>query len=530
MANEFIGLTSLDNELSRPSNVEIVFRHTLADNVIYVIYLQLNECILVIFLLILELNHRNFKPKTMNLKSVNLLLVPLLMSCSVKKAEQKPNILFILTDDQRWDALGYAGNEIIQTPEMDQLAKEGVYFKNAFVTTPICAASRASIFTGLYERTHGYTFGQKLEEPYAKNSYPAKMKEAGYYTGFFGKFGVRYDSIAFLFDVVESYDRNDRLPDYRGYFYKTLNGDSVHLTRYTGQMGLDFIENAPSDRPFCLQLSFSAPHAHDPSEGQYFWQETTDPLYQDITIPDPILSEDKYFEELPEYVKEGINRTRWTWRYDTPEKYQHSMKGYYRMISGVDLEIGKIRRLLEDKGLADNTVIIFMGDNGYFEGERQLAGKWLMYDNSLRVPMMIYDPRNKDHQDIDEMALNIDIPATILDLAGADIPESWQGKSLAGFLSGQDPLEDREFSLFEHLWDTPMIPPSEGIRTEKWKYFHYRIDLAHEELYDLENDPLEIVNLSDSIAFQGVLEDLRMKTDSLANVYTQAKVVEEVSE
>jgi arylsulfatase A-like enzyme len=463
----------------------------------------------------------------MTVRIIHFLLIAVtfsLLSCSVKKPGN-PNIIFILTDDQRWDALGYAGNIIIHTPEMDRLAKEGVYFRNAFVTTPICAASRASILTGLYERTHGYTFGQgNIKEPYIKNSYPIIMNEAGYYTGFFGKFGVQYDSITSLFDESEIYDRNGRYDDYRGYFYKTLGKDTVHLTRYTGQRAINFIQEAPSDRPFCLSLSFSAPHAHDPADDQYFWQQTTDYLYQDITIPGPILSEDKYFEEQPQYVKEGINRTRWTWRYDTPEKYQHSMKGYFRMISGVDAEIGKIRKALADKEIADNTVIIFMGDNGYFEGERQLAGKWLMYDNSIRVPMMIYDPRYKEHKDVNEMVLNIDIPATILDIAGIDKPEIMQGKSLVGFFHGENSLEDREYFICEHLWETPMIPPSEGIRTKKWKYFRYRHDLAHEELYNLENDPIEIDNLKDSVAFQNVLQNLRLKTDSITGELTKAKI------
>jgi arylsulfatase A-like enzyme len=187
-------------------------------------------------------------------------LILFLFSCTKENVELPPNIIFILTDDQRWDALGYAGNSIIQTPEMDKLAKEGVYFRNAFVTTPICAASRASIFTGLYERTHGYTFQQgDIKDPYIQNSYPAILKKSDYYTGFFGKFGVQYDSIASLFDVSDDYDRNGKYSDYRGYFYKTIGYDTVHLTRYTGQQAIDFITNAPAGRPFCLSLSFSAP-------------------------------------------------------------------------------------------------------------------------------------------------------------------------------------------------------------------------------------------------------------------------------
>lgn len=259
--------------------------------------------------------------------------------------QQKPNIIFILTDDQRWDALGYAGNKIIQTPEMDKLAETGAYFSRGIVTTPICSASRASIFSGLHERTHKYTFQTgEIRCEYMETAYPRLLKEAGYYTGFFGKFGVNFSGKEAMFDVIDDYDRNGQFPDRRGYYYKTLGRDTVHLTRYTGQQGLDFIENAPANQPFCLSLSFSAPHAHDNAPLQYFWQEEPDKLYQNMEMPGPELADDKYFLELPLPVREGFNRLRWTWRYDTPEKYQHSVKGYYRMIYGIDLEIAKIRK------------------------------------------------------------------------------------------------------------------------------------------------------------------------------------------
>lgn len=442
-----------------------------------------------------------------------------------QKDPEKPNIIFILTDDQRWDALGYAGNEVIRTPEMDKLAKEGVYFKNAFVTTPICAASRASILTGLYERTHGYTFGQgNIKQPYIENSYPMQMKKSGYYTGFFGKFGVNYDSIAEMFDVSEVYDRNGNYKDRRGYFYKTIGEDTVHLTRYTGQQAMDFIDGVPADKPFCLSLSFSAPHAHDPAADQYFWQDEVDGLYQDIEIDLPLFNEDKYFNAQPVYVREGENRTRWHWRYDTPEKYQHSVKGYYRMISGIDLEIGKIRKLLKEKGIDRNTIIIFMGDNGYFLGERQLAGKWLMYENSLRVPLIIYDPRSPNHRDIEDFALNIDIPSTIFDFAGLEIPSVWQGKSLAKYVEGENPGKNREELLFEHLWEVDIIPPSEALRTKNWKYLRYRNDLQHEELYNLELDPWEEHNLVNEEQHKARLEEMRTSFDQLASQLEEKKL------
>ena len=441
----------------------------------------------------------------------NVIFVLLLFLFAIRlQAQEKPNIIFILTDDQRWDALGYAGNDIIQTPEMDKLAQEGLYFRNAFVTTPICAASRASILTGMYERTHGYTFGQgEIKRPYIDNSYPMKMKQSDYYTGFFGKFGVNYSGFEQLFDIGENYDRNGKFKDKRGYFYKTIDKDTVHLTRYTGHKAIEFINSAPADRPFCLSLSFSAPHAHDPAVDQYFYEEQFNALYGDVKIKDPLLGKKKYFDAQPEYVRGGENRTRWHWRYDNAEKYQESIKGYYRMISEVDREIGRVRQALKEEGLDKNTIIILMGDNGYFLGERQLAGKWLMYDNSLRVPLIIFDPRNPNHRDIDDMALNIDIAATIFDFAGLEIPEIWQGQSLAPYVKGENPLATREEFICEHLWQVDIIAPSEGIRTEGWKYFRYRNDTAHEELYNLENDPLEKKNLANKKRYKDRLLDMR---------------------
>jgi arylsulfatase A-like enzyme len=430
--------------------------------------------------------------------------------------QKKPNIIFILTDDHRWDALGVAGNTIIQTPEMDKLARAGLYFEKAFVTTPICAASRASFLTGLYERTHGYTFGRgAIRQEFMDHSYPTELRKAGYYTGFFGKLGVTYPEFKTLFDEGESYDRLDKFKDARGYFYKTIGSDTVHLTRYTGQKAIDFIQHAPKGKPFMLSLSFSAPHAHDPSEAQYFWSPEFDTMYQGINIPDPPMKEDSYFQAQPSYVRNGENRTRWYWRFDTPEKYQRSVKGYYRMISEVDAEIGKIRKALAQSGQADNTVIILMGDNGYFLGERQLAGKWLMYDNSLRVPLILYDQRKPAQKRSAEFALNIDVPATILDLAGIPAPKSWQGISL---LSSR--LSRRKEFLTEHLWQTPIIPPSEAIRTKRWKYFRYINDPSHEELYDLKRDPSEKTNLANDPAHTGDKNKLREKLEKLVSGYT----------
>ena len=421
--------------------------------------------------------------------------------------------------------MGYAGiNPNIQTPQMDLLAKQGCYFSNAFVTTPISAASRASILTGLYERTCGYNFGTgNLKEPYRALLYPTYLKNNGYYTGCFGKLGVRIPESKTLFDECDYYLFSG-YRDKRCYFYKTINGDTVHLTTFTGHQAVEFIENAPEDKPFILNVGFAAPHAADQAPDQYFWSEANNEIYEDMTMPDPILNDEKYFNRLPKEVRVGESWIRWKWRYDTPEKYQHSIKGYFRMIKDIDDEIAKIRTALEKKGVADNTVIIFMGDNGYFLGERKIAGKWLMYDNSLRVPMAIYDPRADRHRDIDDMVLNIDITQTILDLAQIPAPKEYQGVSLVPYLEGGKPKVKRDAILFEHLLNNPRIPQSEGLRTERWKYMRYRQVEAPEELYDLQKDPLETENLAGQKKYEKVLLKMRQECDRQIKKYTDAQL------
>ena len=429
--------------------------------------------------------------------------------------QDRPNIIFIVTDDQRANALGYAGNDIIQTPEMDKLAREGTYFRNAFVTTPICAASRASIMTGLYERSHGYTFTKPpLKQEYIKNSYFALLQEAGYHNGFIGKFGVKFENNldSSLFDVYHS--------ESQGAYY--MMGDSMskdHLTDRIGQKAIDFIAGAPQDRPFCLSLSFWAPHAVDPAPEQYVWPKRHDNLYTDITIPEPEMSSDKDFEKLPHAVKVGFNRTRWKWRFDNPEKYQQMVKGYYRMLTAIDDNIGRIRKALAENGMAENTVIILIGDNGYFLGERQMAGKWLMYDLSLKVPLIIHNPLAQSPTEVSDMVLNLDVTPTILDFANVDVPSSYHGYSLRAYTnsSRQDP-DARESFLCEHLWDFEHIPPSEGIRTDEFKYFRYINNPEIEELYDLKNDPKEGTNLVGDEEYSKILASLREECNRKVNI------------
>jgi arylsulfatase A-like enzyme len=303
------------------------------------------------------------------------------------------------------------------------------------------------------------------------------------------------------------------MPDF--YYRLTGEGGTTHtyLTYLTGEKAENFIEHAPDDRPFCLSISFNAPHAEDRSPDQYIYPENLTDLYSDVTIPDPALGDESYFLQQPEFVRTGMNRIRWHWRFDTPEKYQKMVKGYYRMITAVDEVVGRLRDKLATQGKSNNTVIILLGDNGYFLGERGLAGKWLMYDNSLRVPLIIYDPRNDDNRRTDDhITLNIDIAPTVMDLAGVRIPEIIQGKSLVPLLH-ENPDGWRTEFFCEHLFNNPLIPKSQGIRTAKWKYFRYIEHPGYEELYDLEKDPLEINNLAGNPDYRKKKDELRKLSD-----------------
>ena len=419
--------------------------------------------------------------------------------------EARPNFLFVLTDDQRFDALGSAGNPIIRTPNIDRLDGEGIRFERAFVTTPICAASRASILTGTYERTHTYTFTKPpLARSFTDVSFPVRLREAGYRTGFVGKFGVAVakDVETDMFDFV----RFDSLPH-----VQTIDGVERHMTEVEGEKVVEFLRGVEPGRPFCMIWCPWAPHADDDNPKQYFWPPTVDGLYEDVVIPGPEMAAPQYYQAQPSFLKNTMSRTRWSWRFDTPDKYQAMVKGYYRMISGIDMVLGRIRNELARLGLDGNTVIVFTSDNGYILGERGYADKWLMYDLSIRVLLIVYDPR-APHGSRGlvkrDMVLNIDLGPTFMDLAGLPVPPRVQGRSLSPLLGRRTPPWRTEI-FCEELWDNPDIPRSECVRTERWKYIQYPAHPEYVELFDLANDPDEKRNQAGDPGHARVLAELR---------------------
>ncbi len=433
-------------------------------------------------------------------------------------AETRPNLIFFLSDDQRADFMGCAGHPILKTPTMDRLAASGVRFENMFVTTSICAASRASIFTGLHERTHGYTFRTPpIGAAHTRLSYPALLRAAGYRTGFVGKFGVAVEAgeRESMFDVFVPLGRSP-------YLKPQPDGSRRHVSEIAGDRAIEFLRSTPDDRPFCLSVSFNAPHAEDgDKKNHYPWPKAVDGWYDDVPIPRPRL-EDTY-PAHPEFLKKSLNRVRWFWRWDTPEKYERNVRSYYRMISGIDHVMGRVLAEVEASGRAEDTVVVFSGDNGYYRGDRGFAGKWSHYEESLRVPLIVFDPRLPPAQRgrvVSATTLNLDIPATLLAYAGIEVPTSYRGASLRPWIDGERPPQWRRDFFCEHLMEHAQIPKYEGVRGERYVYARYfEQQPTYEYLHDLRIDPDQRRNFAGDPEYSSILARFRARCDELRDEY-----------
>ncbi len=438
------------------------------------------------------------------------LMAPMLVLSFKKKEEKKPNIIFLLADDLRYNSLGCMGNSIIKTPSIDQLAGHGTLFKNAFVTTSICCISRASIFSGQYAARHGILdFVTNFTDSARMKTFPLILKGNGYYTGFIGKYGVG-NNLPFT-----DYDYWKGFPGQGVYFYKDAAGNPLHSTDMMGNQALEFLRTRDKSKPFCLQVSFKAPHVEDnnPIHNGYVYSPFYENYYSQETIPPSPTGDIAFYMSFPELFRVSAKgntneaRVRWEHRFSTASKYQESVKSYFKLVSGMDDAVKRIVDELKSKGLEKNTVIIFSSDNGYALGDHGLEGKWFGQNESIRVPTIVYDGRvAQDHHNNNEMVLNIDIAPTILDYAGISIPASMQGSSMKPLVEERTSKQRNEF-YYEHGYDTEKskvyLPKSEGIVGLKYKYMRYYNGMDpdnffYEELYNYVLDPFEVQNLANN--------------------------------
>jgi N-acetylglucosamine-6-sulfatase len=435
---------------------------------------------------------------------------------ATRKRDERYNVIFIMTDDQRWDAMSCMGHPFLETPNMDRLARDGALCENAFVTTSLCSPSRASILSGLYAHQHGVLDNATLLPP-GTPTYPRLLQAAGYETAYIGKWhmGGSRD------DPRPGWDHWVSFRGQGSYFDPTfnINGERKASKGYTTDLITDYaVEwlSARGDQPFCLAIGHKATHALFRPAPRHADK------YADVAIPQPMPNTDENYKGLPAWVRAQRN----SWHgvdnmYHGALSWDKFYRDYHRTLLAVDEGLGRILDTLEQKGLLDSTLVIFFSDNGFLHGEKGLIDKRCMYEPSIRVPLLVHCPGLiKRGTRISEMILNIDLPALFLDAAGLEPPQSMQGTSPLALLRGEK-VPWRKSWLYEYFFERsfPQTPTVFGVRTDDFKYMEYYGIWDKNELYHLTKDPDENNNLIDDPAYEEKRKELRTELAALRKRY-----------
>ena len=456
--------------------------------------------------------------------------------------ESKPNIIFIFTDDHANHAISAYGSVINNTPNMDRIANEGMLFQNAFVTNSICAPSRAVILTGKHSHINGHHRNGPIFNG-AQMTFPKILRENGYETALVGKWHLRSDPTGF-----DHYEVLLGQGPYYNPVLKTPEGQVKHtgyVTEIITERTFDWLNNRDSDKPFMLMMQHKAPHREWQPAPKYM------DLYEGETIPEPVdlfdtwenrnsgaqtnemsirthlrLKQDLKVMGPPNILNEEQGAI-WSKHYDPrnewyeenkPEgdeliswMYQRYIKDYLRCIQSVDDSVGEVLDYLDEKGIADNTVVIYSSDQGFYLGDYGWYDKRWMYEPSMRTPLMVRWPGVTKPGSVNtEMVQNLDYAQTFLDIAGATAPDDMQGLSLEPLMRGNF-LEENRDSLYYHYYEFPgvhAVPRHCGVRTDRFKLIYY-YQLSEWELYDIKNDPRERDNLYGDVEYAGILQNMK---------------------
>ena len=446
-----------------------------------------------------------------------------LASATLAAEQQRPNILFIFSDDHAQHAISSYGSKVNQTPNIDRLAKDGVRFQHACVGNSICTPSRATLLTGQYSHINGVPVFNRLDG--SRDNVAKRLQAGGYHTGMIGKWHLGSDPTGF--------DRWIVLPGQGVYWDPVflVNGHKLtikgHCTTVTTELGIEWLKTRPQDKPFFLMLHHKAPHRH--------WEPDTrnKELFKDRAFPEPATLWDDYATrpaalpaneqtvardltrrdlklEPPADLK-GPARNQWfnqkpdevtvgdktlTGKELTRWKYQQYMRDYLACVQGVDDSVGQMLDYLDAAGLAENTVVIYASDNGWYLGDLGLYDKRFMYEPGLHVPLLARGPGIRAGIAPDQLTVNIDLAPTFLDLAGLPIPDSMQGRSVLPLLRGESPADWRTSIYYRYYHDPGHHNTAAhyGVRTATHKLVHYWKQNAY-ELFDLTRDPTEQHNL-----------------------------------
>lgn len=435
-----------------------------------------------------------------------------MVSRAVEAANEpaRPNFVFVLIDDLRYDLAHCTGNPIAKTPNIDRIARDGVMFKNAFVTISLCSPSRASFLTGRYAHSHGvYQNETRPELDPAIETWPKTLQQAGYDTAFVGKWHQgKGGQPRKGFNHWYSFDG-------QGVFENpTINNDG-DVKQVNGFMTDILSDEAMSwlkkDRtsPFCLYLSHKAIHQPFSAAPRH------EHLYDGEKPPHPPNVFDQ-LEGKPEWLTRPRKALPPRQGEDTP-KLDETIRQQLRCLASVDEGVGRVLNYLSSTGQLDNTVIVFAGDNGFYHGEHGLSDKRSAYEESVRIPLVVSYPKMiKPGTKIEDMVLNIDVAPTMLDLAGVKSPEGVQGKSMVPLLKSESGRWRKSF-LYEYMWESrfPGNPNVLAVRTEGWKYIRYPSIDDIDELYDLRNDPYEMRNVAADPKYASTREDMKRELDRL---------------
>ncbi len=503
-------------------------------------------------------------------------LVLTLLTFSCTEREKKPNIIFIMTDDHARQAISAYGSYRNETPNIDRLANEGMLFENAYVTNSICAPSRAVILTGKHSHINGKIDNSATRFDSSQVSFPKLLQEAGYQTAIIGKWHLRSQPTGFDYWRIlpgqgHYYNPDFITPDGR----ERIEG---YVTDIITDLAIGWLDDREEDKPFLLMYQHKAPHREwEPAMRHYEEYlgktfEEPETLFDDYSgrgtaartaemsildhmnmagdtkIHPDILTElgiepksdwdfraltskfERYTEEQLAAWNESYGQMNYEFMEEYPGmdekdlmkfKYQRYMQDYLGCIAAVDENVGRILDYVEDNGLADNTIIVYTSDQGFYLGEHGWFDKRFMYEESMSTPLIIRWPDQvKPGSRSTKLVQNLDFAETFLDAAGIAAPEDMQGESLLPLLKGQD-TEWRD-ALYYHYYEYPavhMVKKHYGIKTDRFKLIHFYDDVNEWELYDLENDPNEMKNVYEDPAYKGIREELEKKLEELRVYY-----------
>jgi len=467
-----------------------------------------------------------------------LLLAPLDARPGARPGDEggaRPNVLFLIADDQAAGTLSCAGHPLLSTPNLDRLAAEGVRFANAFVTSSICSASRASFLTGHYARSHGVLHNRGRLGGHVQN-FGQLFTRAGFDTAYIGKWHLGARSI----DSLRGFDHTCALPVQGRYadavFYR--DGERILTEGFvddvTTNFAIDFLRRE-REQPFLLAVGFKSAHRpHEPAArfAHLFADATFEPPPSvDRLPPFPRRSEwSAMSREAGHRVEDDAPPADWAEHFgprpaliNFDDARLENRRNYLRLIAGIDENVGRLLDTLDEQGLAQNTVVVYTSDHGYMQGQHGLGGKAVAYEESMRTVLLIRDPRlERTGFVVERLAVNIDVAPTLLDLAGVPRPANVQGRSLRPLLEGLEGRADADEpwrdAFFYEFYRSPMyggVPTTIALRSERWKLITYPGYPEWTELFDLDRDPLEMNDLADDPAQREILAQLSARLAEL---------------